>query len=181
MCWGHYLRPSAFDRRPARNLNATTRSRPGSASRAARASSFGRRPRRLRRKPICHRRRRREAKSDEDRDAYGEDRFATGEDEEKRRVTKTEAPTAKTGSPQAKTKRSEERRRPGHLGRRPGCRLRTRRPQGKASESKRFESREGNLIIGPMSCNGPNRQKRLGCNLPNDIKIRLYPGNIPGI
>jgi hypothetical protein len=80
----------------------------------------------------------------------------------------------KTSSPQAKTKRSEERRRPGR-------RLRSRRPEGKASESKRFESREWNLVMGPMGCNGPNGQKRLGCNLPNDVKIQLYPGNIPGI
>ena len=74
--------PSAINRRPARNLNATTRSPPGSASRSVKGLHA----------------------SGEDRGAYGENRFATGEDEEKRRVTKTEAPTAKTGSPQAKTK-----------------------------------------------------------------------------
>ena len=117
---------------------------------------------------------------------------------------KTEAPAARTGSPQAKTKRSEEWRRLGHLRRgpvchkaktkrsgerrrprclrrRPGRRLRTRRPEGKASESERFESRAENLVMGPIGCNGPNGQKRLGCNLPDDVKIRLYPGNIPGI
>ena len=117
--------PSAIDRRPAHNLNATTRSPPGSASRTVKGLQA----------------------SGEDRGAYGENRFATGEDEEKRRVTKIEAPTAKTGSPQAKTKRSEERRRPGR-------RLRSRRPEGKASESKRFESREGNLVMGPMGKRG---------------------------
>ena len=94
--------PSAIDRRPARNLNATTRS-PGSASRAVE----GLQP------------------SSEDRGAYGEDRFAIGDDEEKRRATETEAHTAKTVAPQekrreAKTqahteKRTEERRRPGRL------------------------------------------------------------------
>ena len=136
---------------------------------------------RLRRKPIRHRRRRREVKNDEDRGAYGEDRFATGEDEENRRVAKTEAPTAKTGWPQAKTKRSGERRRPRRLRRKPGRRLQIRRPEGKASKSERFESRAGNLVMGPMGCNGPNGQKRLGCNLPNNVKIRLYPGNILGI
>ena len=142
--------PSAIDRRPAHNLNAMTRSPPGSASRAVKGLQA----------------------SGEDRGAYGEDRFTTGEDEEKRRVAKTEAPAARTGSPQAKTKRSEERRRPGRLGR---------KPEGKASESKRFESRAENFVMGPMGYNGPNGQKRLGCNLPNDVKIRLYPRNIPGI
>ena len=29
-----------------------------------------------------------------------------------------------------------------------------------------------------MGCNGPNREKRFGCNLPKDVKIQLYPGNI---
>ena len=81
----------------------------------------------------------------------------------------------------AKTKRSGVRRRPRRLWRRPGHRLRTRRPEGKASDSKRFESRAENLVMGPIGCNGPNGQKRLGCNLPDDVKIRLYPGNIPGI
>jgi len=80
--------PSAIDRRPTHNWNATTRSPPG----------FRCRPRRLRRGPVRHRRRRREAKSGEDRGACGEDRFAIGEDEEMRRVAKTEAPTVKTGS-----------------------------------------------------------------------------------
>ena len=88
--------PSAIDRRPTRNLNATTRS-PGLASRAVEGLQA----------------------SGEDRGAYGEDRFATGEDEEKRRVTKTEAPTAKTEALQAKTKTSEEWRRPRRLRRRP--------------------------------------------------------------
>ena len=105
-----------------------------------RASSFGRRPRR-------HRRRRREAKSDED-------RGATGEDEDKWRVAKTKAHTAKTATPKAKAKISEERQRPRHLRRRLGRRLRSRRPEGKASESKRFESHAGNLVMGPMGRRG---------------------------
>jgi len=29
-----------------------------------------------------------------------------------------------------------------------------------------------------MGCDGPNMQKRLRCNLPNDVKVWLYPGNI---
>ena len=67
--------PSAIDRRPARNLNATTRSPPGSASRAVKGLQ-----------------------------ASGEDRFATGEDEEKRREARTRAPRAKTRAPTAKSK-----------------------------------------------------------------------------
>ncbi|KAG2595499.1 hypothetical protein PVAP13_5KG080374 [Panicum virgatum] len=59
--------PSAIDRRPARNLTATTRS----------PLSFGRRLRRLWRGPVRHRRRRREAKSGEDWGACGDDWFAT--------------------------------------------------------------------------------------------------------
>ena len=90
--------PSAIDRRPAHNLTAMTRSPP----------VFGRRPRRLRRGPVRHRQRRREANSGEDRGAYGEDRFVTGEDEEKRREAKTEAPTVKTSSSQSE---DEEKRR----------------------------------------------------------------------
>ena len=137
--------PSAIDRRPARNLNATTRSPPVSASRAVKGLQA----------------------SGEDRGAYGENRFATGEDEEKRRMTKTEAPTAKTGSPQAKTKRIEEGQRPGRLGRRPRRRLRSRRPEGKASESKRFESREENLVMGPMGRRGSDviyqMMQKYGC------------------
>ena len=53
--------PSAIDRRPARNLNATTRSGPGLASRAVKGLQA----------------------SSEDRGAYGENQFATGGDEEK--------------------------------------------------------------------------------------------------
>ena len=59
--------PSSIDRRPARNLNATTRSPAGSASRAVEGLQVS-----------------------------GEDRGATGEDEEKRREAKTRAPTAKS-------------------------------------------------------------------------------------
>ena len=127
--FGHRLKARAqFE------CNDKVSSRLGKPS-SQRASSFGRRPRRLRRKPIRHRRRRREVKNDEDRGAYGEDWFVTGEDEEKRRITKTEAPTAKTGSPQAKTKRSEEWQRSRCLRRRPVGHRRRRR------EAERGEDR----------------------------------------
>ena len=110
--FGH--RPKA---RAQFECNDKVSSRLGKPS-SQRASGFGRRPRRLRRRPVRHRRRRREPKSGEARGAYGKDWFATGEDEEKRRVAKTEAPTVKTGWPQAKTKRSGERQRPRRLRRR---------------------------------------------------------------
>ena len=122
---------SAIDRSPACNLNATTRSPAGSASRAVEGLQA----------------------SGKDRGAYGEDRGATGEDEEKRRVMKTEAP-------QAKMKTSEECRRPRRIRRRSRRQRRRQRSakrgedqvadcevedqQRKASESKRFGSREGN-------------------------------------
>ena len=136
--------PSAIDRRPTRNLNATTRSPAGSASRAV-----------------------------EGLQASGEDRGAIGEDEEERRVTKTEAPTAKTEAPQAKTKTSEEWRRPRRIRRRSRRQRRRQRSakrgedqvadcevedqQRKASESKHFGSRKGNLVHRmEMSESGPN-------------------------
>ena len=78
--------PSAIDRRPARNLNATTRSPPGSASRAVKGLQA----------------------SGEDRGTYDEDRFVTGEDEEKQREAKTRAPRAKTRAPTAKSKTRRE-------------------------------------------------------------------------
>jgi hypothetical protein len=91
-------------------LNATTRSPPGSASRAVKglqasgedrfATGEDEEKRRVTKTEVptakTDRRRRREAKSDEDRGAYGEDLFATGEDKEKRREAKTRAPTAKS-------------------------------------------------------------------------------------
>ena len=121
--------PSAIDRRPARNLNATTRSPPGSASRVVKGLQA----------------------SGEDRGTYGENGFATGEDEEKRRVTKTEAPTAKTDWPQAKTKRNGERRSPKCLRRKPGRRLRSRRPS-KATKGILYWAKWA--VMGPMGRRG---------------------------
>ena len=138
--------PSAIDRRPARNLTATTRSPPG----------FGRRPRRLRRGPVRHRRRRREAKSGEDWGACGKDRFAT---RRRRREAKRGEDRGAYGEDQFVTRR---RRREAERG----------EDRGAYGEDQGADCELEELFESSL---------KLGCNLPDDVKIRLYPGNIPGI
>ena len=115
---------SAIDRSPARNLNATTRSPAGSASRAI-----------------------------EGLQASGEDRGATGEDEEKRRVMKTEAPQAKMKTSEEwrrprhirrRSRRQRRRQRSAKRGEDQVADCEVEDQQRKASESKRNGSREGN-------------------------------------
>ena len=152
--------PSAIDRRPAHNLNATTRSSAGSASRAKRGEHQGDKGedkaerREAKTKAPKAKAKASEAKRGEDQGAEGE-----GEGEGKRSEAKANAPFAKSKTSKGRRRRAST----------------SEAAKGSCSPNDDVRTWARWAVMGPMG------RKGLGCNLLSDVKIRLCPKNIPGI
>ena len=150
--------PSTIDRRPAHNLNATTRSSTGSASRAKRGEDQGDKG-----EDEADRREAKtkapKAKVKESEAKRGEDQGAKGEDEGKRSEAKANAPFAKSKTIKGRRRRAST----------------SEAAKGSCSPNDDVRTWARWAVMGPMGRKGP------GCNLLSDVKIQLCPKNIPGI
>jgi len=163
--------PSAIDRRPAHNLNATTRSSAGSASQAKRGEDqgdkgedeAGRKAKieapKVKTKPGEERRSSKRQRRGRSRAKRGEDQGAKGEDEGKRSETKADAPFAKSKTSKGRRRRAST----------------SEAAKGSCSPNDDVRTWALWAVMGPMG------RKRPGCNLLSDVKIQLCPSNIPGI